>query len=318
MKILIAGGCGYVGTMLAAYLYNRNYDITIIDKMFFGNDVRVPVKIIKKDLFDLVDDDIKGFEQVIFLAGVSNDPMADFSPRTNFIYNVSLPIFLAYLAKKNNVRRFIFASSCSVYGYHPDKEFTENDNINCTYPYGISKVQAEKALAMFQDDTFSIICLRKGTVCGYSYRMRFDLVINAMYKSAITTGKINVDNPSINRPILTIDDACQAYLCALKADYAISGIFNIMSFNINILSLANKLKINLEQILSKEIKINIVNKPNIRCYKSNCDKAREVLNYEPIGDLNDVIYTLHDKLSNFTDFEDDKYYNVRVFKKIKF
>lgn len=316
MKILLAGGCGYVGTMLAEFLYREGYDITVIDEMLFGNDIRVPIKVIQNDLFNLTDADIIGFDQIIFLAGVSNDPMANFSPRANYIYNVALPIFLAYLAKKNGIRRFIFASSCSIYGYHPDKEFTEDDIPNCNYPYGISKNQAEKSLMVLQDDNFSVICLRKGTICGYSHRMRFDLVINAMYKSAMTTGAIIVDNPDVNRPILLIHDACRAYMCAVKADYSISGVFNIITFNINILDLAKQISSYLEILTKKHIQIDIKNSPNIRCYKANANKAKTMLNYTSTCTLQDALLELHHELDGFADYDNDKYYNVKVFEKL--
>ena len=120
---------------------------------------------------------------LIFLAGVSNDPMAEFSPSENFIQNAACPAYLSYESKRAGVRRFIYASSCSVYGYTVDELYDEKSPTTCSYPYGISKLQGENGVMHLSDDKFSVIALRQGTVCGHSDRMRFDLVVNTMFKS---------------------------------------------------------------------------------------------------------------------------------------
>src|SRR5262249_49751817 len=144
------------------------------------------------------------------LAGLSNDPMAEYSPWQNFIDNAASPAYLAYTAKRAGVRRFIFGSSCSVYGHAVNKLYDEESPAACSYPYGISKLQGEVGCLQLADDSFSVIALRKGTVCGYSPRMRLDLVINTMFKCALQDGAVVVNNPSIWRPILTIQDATAA------------------------------------------------------------------------------------------------------------
>ena len=114
----------------------------------------------------------------IKLGGLSNDPMAEFSPAMNFIQNGALPTYLAFIAKKAGVRRFVYACSCSVYGYTVNELYDEESPVTCGYPYGISKLQGERAVLQLQDETFSTISLRQGTVCGYSPRRRFDLIVN--------------------------------------------------------------------------------------------------------------------------------------------
>jgi len=182
MKILIAGGAGYIGSMLTPKLLGRGYDVDILDLLWFGNHLPKQANVIKKNIFDVNDDDLRGYDQVIFLAGLSNDPMAEFSPAQNFIDNASSPSYLAYIAKRAGVRRFIYGSSCSVYGYTVDKLFDETRPTISNYPYGISKLQGEFGAMKQQDDKFSVISLRQGTVCGYSPRMRLDLVVNTMFK----------------------------------------------------------------------------------------------------------------------------------------
>src|SRR5215467_357650 len=226
MRILVAGGAGYVGSALIPKLLERGYDVDVVDLFWFGNALPAEVRIIHRDLFELGAADLKGYDQVIFLAGLSNDPMAEFSPSRNFIFNAAAPAYLCYIAKQAGVRRYIYASSCSVYGYTENELFDEDRPVSSAYPYGISKLQGERAVMQLVDADFSVIALRKGTVSGYSPRMRFDLIINTMFKSAMKGHSITVNNPSIWRPILSIEDAATAYIRSVEANPNTSGIFN--------------------------------------------------------------------------------------------
>ena len=216
-NILLAGGAGYIGTELCKRLMKLDYDITVIDNLWFGNNLDPKIKLIQKDIFKVNSKDLEGFDIVIFLAGVSNDPMAEFSPSENFIQNAACPAYLSYESKRAGVKRFIYASSCSVYGYTVDELYDENSPTTCSYPYGISKLQGENGVMQLADKHFSVISLRQGTVCGYSDRMRFDLVVNTMFKNAMLHNEITVNNPSIWRPIFHIQDACTAYIRAIQA-----------------------------------------------------------------------------------------------------
>src|SRR6185312_5220619 len=231
MKIMVAGGAGYIGSLLVPYLMEHGYEVDVIDSLWFGNRLPNSVKVIQKDLFECEKEDFAGYDQMIFLAGLSNDPMAEFSPSLNFQSNGALPSYLAYVAKLVGVKRFIYGSSCSVYGYTVNELYDENSPVTCGYPYGISKLQGERGVLQLQDQNFSVIALRKGTVCGYSPRMRMDLIVNTMFKFAMTKGQITVNNASIWRPILDIRDAATAYLRAIQADYSINGVYNIASGN---------------------------------------------------------------------------------------
>ena len=146
MKILIAGGAGYIGSSLVPKLIDRGYEIDVVDLLWFGNQLPPTVKIIQKDVFDLKENHLQGYQQVIFLAGLSNDPMAEFSPSLNFIHNAASPAYLAYISKRANVKRFIYAGSCSVYGYTVNELYDETGPTSSKYPYGISKLQGEKAV----------------------------------------------------------------------------------------------------------------------------------------------------------------------------
>src|SRR6202050_73502 len=199
VKILIAGGAGYVGSVLIPKLLDRGYKVDVVDLFWFGNHLPRHVGVVHKDIFDLTVEDLQSYDQVIFLAGLSNDPMAEFSPSKNFIFNAAAPAYLAYVAKKAGVKRYIYASSCSVYGYTENELYDETRPVSSNYPYGISKLQGEQAAMQMADQNFSVISLRKGTISGYSPRMRFDLIINTMFKNALREQTITNNNPPIWR-----------------------------------------------------------------------------------------------------------------------
>src|SRR5580698_9595930 len=294
MRILIAGGAGYIGAVLIPKLMDRGYGVDIVDLFWFGNNLPSNVGVLHKDIFDLQTSDLAGYDQVIFLAGLSNDPMADFSPAKNFIFNASAPAYLAYIAKKAGVRRYIYASSCSVYGYTENKLFDEDGPVNSSYPYGISKLQGERAVMQMVDANFSVIALRKGTVSGYSPRMRFDLIINTMFKNAVREHVVTVNNPSIWRPILSIDDAATAYTRAIEANYKLSGIFNVASGNYTVGEVADLVRSTVEERLQMKVDLNIKHIQDFRNYKVSIEKAKNVLSFHPSGDVKTIVGNLVD------------------------
>jgi nucleoside-diphosphate-sugar epimerase len=315
-KILLAGGAGYIGTELCKRLLKLDYKVTVIDDLWFGNNLNPKVELIKKDLFQVSHTELKGFDTVIFLAGVSNDPMAEFSPSENFIQNAACPAYLAYESKRAGVKRFIYASSCSVYGYTVDELYDESAPTTCGYPYGISKLQGENGVMQLVDKNFSGISLRQGTVCGYSDRMRFDLVVNTMFKNAITLGEITVNNPSIWRPIYHIQDACSAFIRAIQAPDNISGIFNVASDNYTLGQIGDIVSAEMSKNLKKEIKMHINDMQDFRNYKVSTTHAKNTLGFTPIYGIKDIINQLFEKAGSFTNFDDDKYYNIRVFESL--
>jgi nucleoside-diphosphate-sugar epimerase len=316
MRILLAGGAGYLGSVLAPVLMEYGYDVEVIDLLWFGNHLPEGVKVSKKNLFDCVQEDFTRFDQIIFLAGLSNDPMAEFSPAKNFIYNAALPAFLAFHAKNAGVKRYIYASSCSVYGYTINQLYDENSPATCDYPYGISKLQGERGVFQLQDDSFSVISLRQGTVCGYSPRMRMDLIINTMFKTAMTEGRITINNPSIWRPIYHIRDAANAYIRAVQADYSISGIFNVASCNYTVGQAGDMVKYEVEKLTGKKIKLEIKNIEDFRNYKVSIEKAGIFLGFVPQYSIIDIIADLYGHREIFGDFNNDEYYNIKIFKSL--
>ena len=315
MKILIAGGAGYLGSVLVPSLLDRGYKVVVVDLLWFGNQLPKNAHVIQKDVMDLTQDELNGFDQVIFLAGLSNDPMAEFSPSQNFVFNAAAPAFLCYLSKKAGVRRYIYAGSCSVYGYTVNKLYDENSPTISNYPYGISKLQGEQAVMQMEDELFSVISLRQGTVSGYSPRMRLDLVVNTMFKSAISDQVITVNNPAIWRPILSINDAVKAYIRAIEAQENISGIFNIASGNFTVGEIGDLVKRGVEENLGVTIKLNIKKMNDFRNYKVSYEKAINVLGFKPSQDINSIVKNLELNLEKYRDFNNSDYYNIQVFKK---
>ncbi|MBA3648026.1 MAG: SDR family oxidoreductase [Chitinophagales bacterium] len=316
MKILIAGGAGYIGSVLIPKLLDRGYQVDVVDLLWFGNNLPPEVKVQQKDIFDLTEKDVEGYDQVIFLAGLSNDPMAEFSPAQNFISNASSPAYLAYIAKRMGVKRFIYAGSCSVYGYTVNELYDESSPAVSNYPYGISKLQGEQAVMAMADKDFSVIAFRQGTVSGYSPRMRLDLIVNTMFKSALLNGEIVINNPSIWRPILGIQDAVNGYIRAVESAMEISGIFNIASGNYTVGEVADYAKEAVDKKMNKNIKLNIKNIQDFRNYKVTSEKAMNVLSFKPAHSVESILDELVENYSRFQDFDNPNYYNIQVFKKL--
>jgi nucleoside-diphosphate-sugar epimerase len=317
MKILIAGGAGYVGSVLIPKLLDRGYKVDVVDLFWFGNHLPRQVGVINKDIFHLSVDDLEAYEQVIFLGGLSNDPMAEFSPSKNFIFNAAAPAYLAYTAKNAKVKRYIYASSCSVYGYTENELYDETRPVSSNYPYGISKLQGEQAAMQLADENFSVISLRKGTISGYSPRMRLDLIINTMFKSALKENVITVNNPSIWRPILSIDDAATAYTRAIEANYKLTGIFNIASGNYTVGEVADLVKGTMEERMGKRISLNIKHIQDFRNYKVSTQKASNVLSFHAAGSVKTIVGNLIDNLDKFQDLDNPVYSNIQSFKKLE-
>jgi len=316
MRIFVAGGAGYIGSRLVPGLLDHGYQVTVVDILWFGNALPEGVEVIKKDVFDIGPTDLEGFDRVIFLAGLSSDPMAEYSPSMNFISNASGPSYLAFIAKQAGVRRFIYADSCSIYGYTVNQLYDEESPTTCTYPYGISKLQGEFGVMQLADNDFSVICLRQGTVCGYSPRMRFDLIVNTMYMTAMTEKKITVNNPAIWRPILGMRDAVNAYLRAIQADIGISGIFNLASGNYTVGEVGDSVWSYVREHNHTDVKLVIRDLQDFRNYKVSNQKVQEVLGVRFQDTIESVLGELNARFAPDFDYNNDIYYNIRVFQKI--
>ena len=314
-KILVTGGAGFIGTRLCNTLI-EDYDITVLDYFWFGDKLDSRINKLVGGIVDLKVEYLKGYDAVLFLAGLSNDPMAEFKPNLNFTENSAVPTYLAYLTKEAGIKKFIGASTCSVYGYTKNKKLFEDSKVTPTFPYGIAKLQFEKGVSILQDKNFKPILFRKGTVGGWSGRMRYDVVVNTMLMTAITKRKITINSPELWRPLIDIRDVIEAYRLALESDEDISGIFNLSGVNLTIGTLGELIH---KKLTDKgfDIELEILDVKDMRNYKVNIDKIQDELQFEPRYFPSD---SLEEILNNIDiesyDFSKDKYYNIKIFKEV--
>jgi nucleoside-diphosphate-sugar epimerase len=317
MRLLVAGGAGYVGSALIPRLLERGYSVDVVDLFWFGNNLPPETGLLSKDLFEVTVEDLVEYDQVIFLAGLSNDPMAEFSPSKNFVYNAAAPAYLAYTAKKAGVKRYVYASSCSVYGYTVNELYDETRPVASAHPYGISKLQGEQAVMNLLDDRFSVVALRKGTISGYSPRMRLDLIVNTMFRTALDEGMITINNPSIWRPILAMEDAISAYIRVIEAHESISGIFNIASGNYTVGEVGDLVKAEIEQRLGLKVNLVIRHLQDFRNYKVSFEKSKNVLSFHPQHDVRTIVQQLVREKEKFCDWTNPAYYNIQMFRQLE-
>ena len=238
MKILITGNNGYVGTVLTEKLIESGYNVTGYDINYFENclidNASSNFNQVVKDIRDIEKKDLEGFESIIHLAGLSNDPLGEFNPSLTKEINFDSTIKLASLAKKSGINRFIYASSQSMYGISDsDSELDEySSEKKPVTAYAKTKWDAEVELNRMQTDNFAVCSFRPSTVFGFSPRLRCDIVYNNLVACAYTTGKIEIlSDGSPWRPVVHVKDVCQAFIAGLEAP---TDLINGKSYNVGV------------------------------------------------------------------------------------
>jgi nucleoside-diphosphate-sugar epimerase len=267
MKILVTGGCGFVGTVLTQQLLLDGHQLTVLDTQWFGNFLKPHSRltVLKQDTRDANAIPLKGVEAVIHLANIANDPGVELNPTLSWEVNVLATQQLADRAVRAGVRQFIFASSGSVYGVKDDPQVTEDLELVPISAYNKTKMVAERVLLSYVD-SMQIHCIRPATVCGYSPRMRLDVSVNMLTMQALKNGRMTVFGGDQTRPNIHIHDMVNVYRHFLGRPSLPSGCYNAGFENISILDIA-------QQVAAKvpaEIVVSASNDP--RSYRQNSDK----------------------------------------------
>jgi nucleoside-diphosphate-sugar epimerase len=223
LRVLVTGHDGYIGAVLTPMFQQAGHEVVGLDSFLYadcgyGGDTS-PIDAIRKDIRDVAIEDLSGFDAVIHLAAISNDPLGDLNPNATMAINHAATVSLAKAAKMARVSRFLFSSSCSLYGAQGDRYIDEEAAFNPVTSYGVSKVRSEIDLLALADDDFSPTFLRNATAYGISPRLRGDLVVNNLTGFAYTTGKVFLKSDGSSwRPLVHIEDISRAFLAMLEAE----------------------------------------------------------------------------------------------------
>ncbi len=322
--ILITGNTGYIGTIMTKFLQEHSYKTVGLDSNYYEGcnlyttNVR-PLKQIVKDVRDISERDLERVMAIIHLAALSNDPLGEIKPPLTHEINSLASVKLAKLAKRLGIERFIFSSSCSLYGIAPeDKPLTEEGRLNPITAYAKAKVETEEEISKLADDNFHPVFMRNATVYGISPSLRLDLVVNNLVAWAYLTGEVAIMSDGTPwRPIVHVEDLCRAFLAALEAP--IEKIHN-QAFNVGINEENYQIKDIAKQVekVVPNSHVEILNKtgPDERTYRVAFSKIKKTLpHFKPTWDLRRGAEELHQSYKNFglsqKDLEYPKYFRVR-------
>lgn len=310
MNIFVTGACGYKGTVLVPKLLDEGHKVTAFDIMWFGNNLNEHhnLDVIKGDIRKINQFNLDGFDVVIHLSSVANDPCGDLNPKLTWETSCLATMLLAEQASKSNVKQFIYASSGSVYGVKDEDEVTEDLELDPISEYNKTKMVSEKVLLSYKDK-MNIQIIRPATVCGFSERMRLDVAVNLLTMQALTKGKITVLGGDQTRPNIHIDDITNVYIHFLK-NPEVTGIYNAGFENISILDIANMVS----HKTNAEIEVKPSNDP--RSYRINSDKLLKT-GFKPIKNVENAIQEMIDLYRNGTLKDLEKNYNLKWMEKNK-
>ena len=304
MNFLVTGGSGYIGTQLTKHLISKNNKVTVVDNCWFGNFLKKNknLKMIKKDVRNFEDLNIKGIDTIIHLANVANDPTVELNPTLSWEINVLASKLIARHAIKNKVKKIIFLSSGSVYGVKKEKKVTEDLLLNPISVYNKTKMIAERVFLSFKDE-INITCLRPATVCGVSERLRLDITVNKLTYDAFYKNKIFVDGGSQIRPNIHIKDLISIIDYMIFSKKKLShNIYNVGFENLAISDIADKIQ------KKTGAKIIINKNRDIRSYRQDSSRLLKT-GFKPKYNVDFAI----DELINFFNSKSKNYFTNKNF-----
>jgi nucleoside-diphosphate-sugar epimerase len=321
-KIFITGGAGYVGSMLVPFLIKKNFKVTVLDLFIYGQTLKKNknLKLIKGDIRDhnLLKKNIPGHDALIHLACISNDPSFELDPVLGKSINLESFQPLIEIAYNSKVKHFIYASSSSVYGIKSEKNVSEDLVLKPLTDYSLFKAKCEDILKEYSSKNFITTILRPATVCGFSTRQRFDLVVNILVNQAYHKREIDVLGGEQLRPNINILDMINAYHAVINSDHKKinNEIFNVGTENISVKNIAYLVK----SIIGKDIKINFKNSFDNRSYHISSKKIKKVLGFKFKYTVEDAIFSLKksfEKKIFINPLENSNYFNIKKMNELK-
>ena len=304
MKILVTGGCGYKGHVLISKLLNNGHEVIAFDIQWFGNflNPHSNLKVVKGDVRNIDEIPLEGVECIIHLASIANDPCGDLNPKLTWEVSALATMQLADKAKRHGVKRFIYASSGSVYGVKEEENVTEDLELDPISEYNKTKMVAERVLLSYQGDMIVQI-IRPATVCGYSPRMRLDVSVNLLTMHALSKGKITVFGGAQIRPNIHIDDITDLYIHFINHPEFV-GVYNAGFENISILKIAQMVTEGLP------VEIEVIESSDPRSYRVNSDKVLAT-GFTPKKGVRDAISEIVEKYNSGILKDEEKFYNLK-------
>ena len=317
MNVIVTGGAGYVGAALTPYLLSKGHKVSVIDLMIYGDDVlqkNSNLKIIKGDIRDqdLLNKIIPNHDVIIHLACISNDPSFELNPQLGKSINLDAFRPLVEISKKNKIKRFIYASTSSVYGIKSEKDVSESMSLEPLTDYSKYKVECEIILNKYISDDFTPVTIRPATVCGYSPRQRLDVVVNILTNLAYHKREISIFGGKQLRPNIHIEDMIRAYETLIDAPQnKVAGeIFNAGYENFSVSELA----IIVKNIIGDDVKLNLQQTNDDRSYHISSKKIKETLGFETKKTIYDAVKDLKlafEKGLLPNSLTDEKYFNIK-------